>query len=52
MDIFDVLKAIVKIKVDLIKRGMNDKDALKRAQFDISKEYHIPLYDIRKLYSY
>lgn len=52
MDIFDVLKAIVKRKVDLIQIGMNEKDALKNATFDISNEFHIPLRDIRKLYSY
>lgn len=51
MDIFDVLKAISKRKVDLILKGMNEKNALKNAEFDVSNEYHIPLYDIRKLYS-
>jgi hypothetical protein len=51
MDIFDVLKAMSKRKIDLIQIGMNEKDALKNAQFDVSNEYHIPLYDIRKLYS-
>lgn len=51
MDIFDVLKAISKRKVDLIRKGMDEKHALKNAEFDISNEYHIPLYDIRKLYS-
>lgn len=50
MDIFDVLKAIVKRKVDLIQTGMNENDALKNAEFHISSEYHIPLYDIKKLY--
>lgn len=51
MDIFDVLKALSKRKVDLIDVGMNEKDALKNAVFDISNEYHIRMQDIRKLYS-
>lgn len=51
MDIFDVLQEISKRKVDLIRRGMNEKDALKYARFDISNDYHIPLYDLLKLYS-
>lgn len=51
MDIFDVLKAISKRKMDLIQIGMNEKDALKNAEFDISSEFHIRLQDIRKLYS-
>lgn len=28
---------------------MNENDALTRAEFEISKEYHIPLLDIKKL---
>lgn len=52
MDIFDVLKAIVNRKVELISIGMKEKDALKNAEFYVSEEYHIPLNDIRKLYSY
>lgn len=52
MDIFDVLKAISKRKADLTKIGVNEKDALKDAEFYISSEYHIPLYDIRKLYGH
>ena len=51
MDIFDVLKSISKRKVDLIRKGMDEKSALKNAESDVSNEYHIPLYDIRKLYS-
>jgi hypothetical protein len=51
MDIFDVLDAISTRKVDLIRKGMDEKHALKNAEFDISNEYHIPLYDIRKIYS-
>lgn len=52
MDIFDVLKAISKRKIDLTKIGMNERDALKDAEFYISNEYHISLYDIRRLYSH
>ena len=51
MDIFDVLKAISRRKVNLVQKGMNEKDALKNAAFDISNEYHIRIQDIRKLYS-
>lgn len=51
MDIFDVLKAISKRKVELVRVGMNEKDALRNAASDISNEFHIRLQDIRKLYS-
>ena len=50
MDIFDVLKAISKRKIEIIRNGINDKDALANAEIDISEEYHIPLLDIRRLY--
>lgn len=49
MDIFDVLKAVSKRKIEFIRVGMNENDALKKAEFDISKEYHILLRDIRRL---
>jgi hypothetical protein len=49
MDIFDVLKAISKRKMALIKTDMNENEALIKAEFEISKEYHIPLLDIEKL---
>lgn len=52
MDIFDVLNAILKRKANLVQIGIDEKDALKIAKFDISNEYHIPLRDIRRLYSY
>ncbi len=51
MDIFDVLKAISKRKVEFVRVGMDEKDAFKNAAFDISKEFHIRLQDIRKIYS-
>ncbi len=49
MDIFDVLKAISKIKMNSVNAGMNENEAMVKAEFDVSKEYHIPLLDIRKL---
>lgn len=51
MDIFDVLKAVSKRKVEFVHVGMNEKEALKNAEFDISSEFHIRLQDIRKLYN-
>lgn len=51
MDIFDVLKAVSKRKVELVRVGMNEYEALINAEFDISSEFHIRLQDIRKLYS-
>ena len=50
MDIFDVLKAISNRKIEIIHAGINDRDALTKAEIDISEEYHIPLLDIRRLY--
>ena len=32
-----------------IQTDMNENDALIKAEFEISKEYHIPLLDIKKL---
>jgi hypothetical protein len=29
--------------------GINENEALMKAEFDVSKEYHIPLFDIKKL---
>lgn len=50
MDIFDILKAISKRKIEIMHNGMSDKDAMTKAELDISSEYHIPLHDIRRLY--
>lgn len=47
MDIFDVLTAISKKKMAFMHIDMND-DALIKAEFEISKEYHISLLDIKK----
>jgi len=49
MDIFDVLTAISKRKMAFMQTDMNENDALIEAEFDVSKEYHIPLLDIKKL---
>lgn len=50
MDIFDVLKAVAKRKMEFIRAGMKENSALDKAKFDVSNEYHISLRDIKKLY--
>ncbi len=49
MDTFDVLKDIVKRKTEFVRMGNNECDALKNAKIGTSKEYHIPLCDIKRL---
>ncbi len=49
IDIFDVLTAISKRKKSLMNSGINEKEALMKAELDISKEYNISLLDIKKL---
>lgn len=49
MDIFDVLKDISNRRTEFVRVGMNEYDALKNAELNTSKEYHIPLCDIQKL---
>ena len=49
MDIFDVLTAISKRKMEFMHAGMDGNEALIKAEFRISDEYHIPLLDIKKL---
>ena len=49
MDRFDVLTAISKRKKTFINSGINENKALIKAEIDVSKEYHIPLFDIKKL---
>ena len=49
MDIFDVLTAISKRRTNLMNSGLNGKKALIKAEKVVSKEYHIPLPDIKKL---
>ncbi len=49
MDIFDVLTAISNKKKTFMHSGINANEALMKAEFDVSNEYHIPLFDIKKL---
>ncbi len=49
MDIFDVLTAISKKKKALMHSGLNEHEALDKAQLDVSKEYNISLFDVKKL---
>ena len=49
MDIFDVLTAISKRKKAIMNSGINEKEALMKAELDVSKEYNISLFDIKKL---
>ncbi len=49
MDIFDVLTAIIKRKKVFMHSGINEHEALMKAELDVSKEYHISLFDIKKL---
>ncbi len=49
MDIFDVLNAISKRKKALMHSGINEQEALVKAEIDVSKEYNISLFDIKRL---
>ncbi len=49
MDIFDVLSAISKRKKAFIHGGINEQEAMIKAELDVSNEYHIPLFDIKRL---
>jgi hypothetical protein len=49
MDIFDVLAAISTRKNSFVHSGIDESQALIRAERDISNEYHISLRDIRIL---
>ncbi len=49
MDIFEVLTAISKRKKAFTQSGINENEAMMKAEFDISKEYHISLFSIKKL---
>jgi hypothetical protein len=49
MDIFDVLKDIVKRKTEFVRVGMNECEALKNAELNTSREYHIQLCDVERL---
>jgi hypothetical protein len=43
------LTAISKRKMTFMQKDMNENDAKIKAGFEISKEYHISLLDIKKL---
>ncbi len=49
MDIFEVLSAISKRKKAFMHSGINENEALMKAELDVSREYHILLFDIKKL---
>ena len=49
MDVFDVLTAISKKKMAFMHAGVNENEALIKAEFYVSKDYHISLLDIEKL---
>ncbi len=49
MDIFEVLTAISKRKKAFMHSGTDEHEALMQAELDVSNEYHIPIFDIRKL---
>jgi hypothetical protein len=51
MDIFEVLTAISKRKKAFVNNGINETEALAKAEIDVSKDYHISLFDIKKLES-
>ncbi len=50
MDIFEVLSAISKRKKAFMHSGINQHEALIKAELEVSKEYHISLFDIKKLF--
>lgn len=52
MDIFDVLKAVSKRKIEFVRLGMKENDAIRKAETYVSKEFNIALNDIRRLYVY
>ncbi|MCX9010095.1 MAG: hypothetical protein OIN66_03130 [Candidatus Methanoperedens sp.] len=49
MDIFDVLTAISKSKMEFMHAGMDENEALVKAEFHVSEDYHIQLLDIKTL---
>ncbi len=49
MDIFEVLTAISKRKKAFMHSGINEHDALMKAELDVSEEYRISIFDIKKL---
>lgn len=51
MDIFDILQAVSKKKNEFIRQGMEEKEALIKAELFISGEYHISFCDVKRLYN-
>ena len=49
MDVFDVLTDIAKRKKIFVCSGVNEADALTKAELDVSEKYHILLSDIKRL---
>ncbi len=49
MDIFEVLSAISKRKKAFMHSGTDEKEALTKAELEVFREYHISLFDIKKL---
>ncbi len=49
MDIFEVLTAILERKRAMMRSGINEIKALKEAEIDVSNEYRISLFDIKRL---
>ncbi len=49
MDIFEVLTAISKRKKAFMHSGIEEHEALAKAEIDVSNEFHISLFDIKKL---
>jgi len=49
MDIFDVLSAVSKRKMEFMYEGTDETEALTKAEFRVSNDYHIPLLDIRRI---
>lgn len=48
MDIFDILEAI---KIEFMCKGMDENNAMRKAKFTVSNEFHISSHDIERLYS-
>lgn len=49
MDIFEVLNKIMERKIDFMNMDLNDNKAMCLAEFDVSKEYNIPIAEIIRL---
>ncbi len=49
MDIFEVLSAISKRKKAFMHSGIDEQESLVKAELEVSKEYHISIFDVKKL---